>query len=304
MNIQTRHGKSLLTHAAILAMSASPAAAQFGGPCGLFIKPEEVAQALQQQQAGMYTLPSAHSTAFCFVRVKVHIVRRADGTGGLGEWEINAALGLANLYLGPASRTFLVPQSDVDYIDDDSFYHDIDTAVEVDALREIRPQASMLNIYFTEHLADENGDLCGVSSFTFSSPQGIAMDNQCVAPVDGRLSHQVGHYFDLFHTHEPTFGFECVNGSNCAVAGDLVCDTPAHPGLDFGPQLPVVFNSSYHGSWPAPFDSFNSALAATPTGGALAIARAGANEGPIMLSRKMIIYNSGPETGVVRLGAP
>jgi hypothetical protein len=56
-------------------------------------------------------------------------------------------------------------------------------------------------------------------------------------------------------------------------------------------------------------NSFSAALAATPTGGILAISRAGADEGPVTLNRRMIIYNNGPEASggpavVVRIGAP
>ena len=36
----------------------------------------------------------------------------------------------------------------------------------------------------------------------------------------------------LYHTHQTSrFGYELVSGSNCDTAGDLICDTPADPGL-------------------------------------------------------------------------
>lgn len=45
---------------------------------------------------------------------------------------------------------------------------------------------------------------------------------------DGLLPHEMGHYFGLLHTFETGYrGKELVNGSNCSVAGDLICDTPA-----------------------------------------------------------------------------
>ncbi len=50
--------------------------------------------------------------------------------------------------------------------------------------------------------------------------------------------HELGHYFSLLHTHVfngfpeiPYLTDELVNGSNCATAGDFICDTPADPGL-------------------------------------------------------------------------
>lgn len=371
MNTRSLHTKSVT--AAILALVASPALAQFDDHgCGSGVRPEEVAQALNQQQSGMYRLPSPpqDTNQFNIVRIKVHIVRTSGGAGGISENAIEASVHRANIEL-VSSRTFLIAQGEVDYIDNDDFFFNINTTPEIDALRAVRPQANMLNIYFTQNLANENGGLCGISSFTFSSSQGIVMANSCTTG-DSVLSHEIGHYFDLFHTHETAVGAECVNGSNCATAGDLVCDTPADPGLSgrvntqcqyTGGPLDPCSNAAYvpnthntmsysrfacmdhftaqqsaraqaallngrpahlvttsdfgfenhldtaaatngNGAWNSPMNSFSAALDATPTGAVLAISRAGADEGPVTLNRRMIIYNNGPETGVVRLGAP
>ncbi len=43
------------------------------------------------------------------------------------------------------------------------------------------------------------------------------------------IVHELGHFFGLFHINESFLGTEFVNGSNCEVAGDLICDTPAAP---------------------------------------------------------------------------
>ena len=50
--------------------------------------------------------------------------------------------------------------------------------------------------------------------------------------TDQTLTHELGHFLGLYHTHEPGFGKELVTrgtGANCSRAGDLVCDTPADP---------------------------------------------------------------------------
>jgi hypothetical protein len=41
----------------------------------------------------------------------------------------------------------------------------------------------------------------------------------------------MGHFLGLLHTHDTRYGMEDPNGSNCAIAGDLCCDTPAGPVL-------------------------------------------------------------------------
>lgn len=52
------------------------------------------------------------------------------------------------------------------------------------------------------------------------------------------VTHEIGHYLGLYHTEE-TFtdsqgNIELVDGSNCAEAGDKICDTPASPDLNDG----------------------------------------------------------------------
>lgn len=42
-----------------------------------------------------------------------------------------------------------------------------------------------------------------------------------------KLSHELGHFFGLLDTYQNQD--ELVNGSNCEIAGDLICDTPADP---------------------------------------------------------------------------
>ena len=55
------------------------------------------------------------------------------------------------------------------------------------------------------------------------------------------LAHEIGHNLNLYHTHhggpaepDPDIPAEAIDGSNCATAGDLICDTPADPLLISG----------------------------------------------------------------------
>jgi len=60
----------------------------------------------------------------------------------------------------------------------------------------------------------------------------------CTSPRFAQvIIHEIGHYFGLYHTHEPidnpsdlASGNECPDGSNCCTAGDFICDTDADPG--------------------------------------------------------------------------
>lgn len=51
---------------------------------------------------------------------------------------------------------------------------------------------------------------------------------------DYSLSHEIGHFFSLYHINGKFLGDntdELANGSNCSNSGDDVCDTPASPNL-------------------------------------------------------------------------
>ena len=86
---------------------------------------------------------------------------------------------------------------------------------------------NVLNVYFV----NAAGTGCGWARFTANLPEDyIVMTNSC-ADNTSTLAHEIGHYFDLYHTHETAFGSELVNGTNCGIAGDLFCDTPADPRL-------------------------------------------------------------------------
>jgi len=225
----------------IVAALAAPAAGEANDRCGTVVRPGDVPLALDRQMAGLYE-PETHQPGPYVVPVTFHVVRRSDGTGGITETRLVRALDDLNAYFTGAGILFCWP-GPTDYIDDDNFYAGIDTRAEIDALRGTHVAPGTLNVYFTPNLADESGALCGVSSFTWSAVQGVVIDNDCLVPLvsnNSELAHQVGHYFDLLHTHETAFGWECpacTDGTyqgrpcNCNLAGDLLCDTPADPGL-------------------------------------------------------------------------
>lgn len=146
----------------------------------------------------------------------------------MSESQLTSALDKLNADFAPAGIGFTVVDP-IDYIDSDAFYYDIDTVAEINLLRTTNPVDHALNLYFTGNMP-----YCGLSSFSWQAVQGIVLVNSCVVTPwnPSTFTHEVGHYFDLLHTHETAYGAECVDGSNCATTGDLICDTPADPRLD------------------------------------------------------------------------
>ncbi|MEZ6021020.1 MAG: M43 family zinc metalloprotease [Planctomycetota bacterium] len=220
--------------------------------CGTALDPAQVAQIQAQQAAGLYEMPSIQGLAQSLgtgspyiVPLTMHVVRTSAGTGGLPVDRLLDSIDDANVAFAAANIEFCMA-GPVDYIDSDAFYFNINTTSEINALRTTNTVPGTINLYFTQNLANSSGGLCGISAFTTSSVQAIAFANNCVATSTNHSTfpHELGHYFDLFHTHETAFGEECVNGSNCAFAGDLVCDTPADPRLS---SATVNSNCAYVG---------------------------------------------------------
>jgi hypothetical protein len=195
------------------------------------LTPDQAALVAQRQALGVYDLSAAGRGSTLVVPVTAHIVRRSNGTGGLSQANLEASIDQAEAHFVPGLIELCLVETR--FIDSDLFFSGIQTFAGIDQLRTTNPSAGTLNIYFAPTLNSEIGSLCGISSFTFSAVQGIAMNNGCTAQAGNMstLAHEIGHYLDLFHTHESTTGIECVDGSNCGVAGDMLCDTPADPNV-------------------------------------------------------------------------
>ncbi len=196
--------------------------------CGTILAERDRTAMRANRAAGLYDLPVGRSPGIAYVPLSFHIVRRSDGTGGLDPTVLCDALKATNTaYVGTEIEFYFA--GPIDYIDDDRYFN---SGYFVDILRFVNLVPETINIYFIP-----NFGYCGMSSFSSSGEVGILMKNSCLPPGNPTtLPHEIGHYLDLFHTHETAFGDELVARppdptSNCTEAGDLLCDTPADPML-------------------------------------------------------------------------
>lgn len=220
----------------IIAAGAAVAAAQTG--LAQALAPgvvEECASSLTQDEgrlanllaeAGVYALAPRGVDTWVYVPLTFHVVRRSNGTGGIAQAQLDQAFIDANAAYAPVRVAFCLP-GQIDYINSDQFY-DISGTGEANQLRQVNVVPNTINIYFVN-----SAPFCGISAFTFSTTQQIVMNNTCTGlPTNhSTFPHEIGHYFNLYHTHETSTGTECVNRTNCSSAGDQMCDTPADPTL-------------------------------------------------------------------------
>lgn len=197
--------------------------------CASRVKPEHVPIIRQREEAGLYERPDGLVLGEVNVSVPlaIHVIRRTNGTGGLSAANINQTIADANDLWAQSGIQFC-QYGPTRFIDSDFWFN---TTIGFDlalTLLDVDVVPNTINVYFVP-----NFTFCGIGTFTFLEQQGIVMKNSCTAATGNTstFAHELGHYFDLFHTHETAFGVECTSGVNCAGAGDLVCDTPADPNL-------------------------------------------------------------------------
>jgi hypothetical protein len=90
----------------------------------------------------------------------------------------------------------------------------------------------VINLYYVQELYLENVRVCGFAYFPPGQNR-VFIDAAC-ANLANTLTHELGHYFGLLHTHglsNVNRSLELVDKSNCESTGDYICDTPADPYL-------------------------------------------------------------------------
>ncbi len=208
--------------------------------CGFADPTQANSSFLHQQLSGLNQQEVDDAiTATQYIPIQAHIFRMDDQSGGLTATELQEAIDVVNQQYSSMNMVFF-QCSDINYVDDSNLYDLMFTAEdkkpEEDAWFGFHDVDNVINIYFFNSVTKYNGDgLCGYAYYPSSVPRNrVIMDNGCT--MNGStLAHELGHFFGLFHTHgrDNNCGAtdELADGSNCATAGDEICDTPADPRL-------------------------------------------------------------------------
>ena len=223
--------------------------AQLQPECGTVITPEAESQFLQKlpelrkiEKGYQKNSLSRNSNSLKnYVPIKAHILRKDDGTGGLSENQLNDAIEEMNAIYEGAEMEFFICGG-INYIDNTDYFNF--SKSEESELTSSNNVDDVINIYFANTVKSDTGsNLCGYAYFP-GGPETIMMKNSC-ATNGSTLSHEVGHFFALSHTHgNSSQSNELVNGSNCSDSGDYICDTPADPKLSYSN---VNLNCTYTG---------------------------------------------------------
>lgn len=191
--------------------------------CGTVVPPgyeSTMAQRLAQAPV------AAAGGGLIIVPVHIHLMRESDGNSTLTLQQIQTELDSVNFYYQNAGLIF-IECLEAEMIDDDNSYNFESSIHQSDMLNNHFTQ-NVLNLYFANTVSLSSSPVCGYSWFP-GGPDAAFISGVC-ATNGSTLAHEIGHYMGLMHTHGGSSG-ELVDGSNCSQQGDLICDTPADPGL-------------------------------------------------------------------------
>ncbi|MEO9485063.1 MAG: T9SS type A sorting domain-containing protein [Ekhidna sp.] len=200
--------------------------------CGTEATPRDI-EALKDLDVESFVNARSSSADPIRIAITAHVARRSDGTGGLSEFELAAAIADANQIYTLTNMEFFI-FGDINYIDSDKYF-DFSSSMELEVAEQHFVE-NTINVYFFNSALSGENSVCGYARFPQSGIDRIVMVNSCTTN-GSTFPHELGHYFALYHTHGKTNNGttdELVTrdgGANCATAGDDLCDTAADPRL-------------------------------------------------------------------------
>lgn len=159
--------------------------------------------------------------------IVAQIVRDTVGDPGIDTTLIRTRIEELNALFAPVCMSFEI--CEFRYIDNFQ-YNTVFTQEEWQEMQVKYHQHNRINMFFVETVALQVGETgyANVGSIADLDKEGLIIQKLNLTMNVMSLVHQMGHYFGLLNTCEGN-GNELVNGGNCAIAGDLICDTPADP---------------------------------------------------------------------------
>lgn len=202
----------------VLVAALMPAFAQIAN-CGTITPSKEQSKEMERL-VNLYS--DISSGSITYLPVKLHLTRNS----GTSYYNLNSFMfefAKMNEKFLPAGFQFYLCDS-VNYLNN-SILDDFDAGLNYSDSLELVAQNKddAINIYYVNE-SNAGGRSNFISGDKFYNWMFVVNG---VWQGGETLTHEMGHYFNLYHTHETFQGAELVNGSNCSTAGDYVCDTPA-----------------------------------------------------------------------------
>ncbi|QHV97861.1 GEVED domain-containing protein [Spirosoma endbachense] len=217
-------------------------------PCGTSISSQEVERIEKQYKALANQLRAARVTAgltYFPVRFTFIVKSALDKNDNLLRVPHQSLEMLNRDFMPLGIQFYLTSDASVSQIINPTLVTFKDTPDNMAAILDKVPQDA-INIYVANEVYDSKGKHMGGFAY-LPVPGSKANLNAIVLGSDNLrldsngdlvrkdlVSHEMGHYFGLYHTFQDSDDsdskkHELVNGANCLTTGDQVCDTPADP---------------------------------------------------------------------------
>ncbi|RYY18781.1 MAG: hypothetical protein EOO04_23290, partial [Chitinophagaceae bacterium] len=184
------------------------------------------------------------------MRVIAHVIRTSDGAQGMTREKIEEQIALSNLHFANCGVSFGLYM--INYIDDDKLAvlqsNPNQPIPLLDEMVNRYRNVECLNLFFLPRYNVSIGFSPKADGTLRVERQNVLfLGNSIFNGKPSNLIHELGHYFGLPHT----FGYpnnddyiqELVDQSNCQIAGDGFCDTPA----DMAGLEDSIRNCQYYG---------------------------------------------------------
>jgi hypothetical protein len=163
--------------------------------------------------------------------VSVHILTDTLGQQNVTANEINTGLALANTHFTDICASFNICST---YVHPNVRNDKVRKGIEDKEIAVMYDVPNTINVYYVLDISGSSSP-CGFAPLGKMTVPAQTADRDAIfikksCATGKALTHELGHYFGLFHTFEQsTNGVELANGTNCATTGDLICDTKADP---------------------------------------------------------------------------
>ncbi|WP_198175325.1 GEVED domain-containing protein [Spirosoma telluris] len=194
-----------------------------------------------------------------YLPIRFHVLRRDDGTGGPDLAILNQGLVLLNQVYQSVGIAFYLCGSQPHYINNTALF-DYDNSEET-LLANPNDVQNAINIYLTNTLSYGGNQVTGYAYFPGSGAISNRIFVKASQLADYTLAHELGHYFNLYHTFQNNQSTSLTDrelvirpgeaqqgrpfSPNCTTAGDFVCDTPADP---YGLSGATISGCTYTGT--------------------------------------------------------
>lgn len=163
----------------------------------------------------------------------IHIFTDSLNQIGITQQDINDALDTLNNDFKRICLSFKICSQDTSY---NYKYFKFDKVLETPEVKSIYEVDNVINVYIVGLIVNPS-----VAGFASAGDDYMVLSHGCIGSAKC-WSHEMGHFFSLLHTFETGNGLEFVNETNCATAGDLICDTYAD--IDPAPIVGCAWNGT------------------------------------------------------------